>query len=146
MKDKERFDRKEYNLCVFFQRPDSEQVRNDNRYTHVIFTHAGFYTSYFGSIYEHVGGCLGFPQESSDKYLPANHVKIVLPIELDNSIRKAMKKWVKQYGSCVPFVVNVLKDLKILSEDFKCEGVDDLYFALKEYRFTAEQIKEWMKK
>jgi len=145
MKSKERFDKKHFLLAVFFERPNESQVKKDKRYNYIIFNHVGFHMPYFGSIYENVGDGLGVPQESSDIYLPPNHIKIILPIKLDKNIKKIMEKNVDQYGYCVPFVINVLKDLKILPKSTKYKGVDDLFFALKKYRFNVDDVKKFNK-
>ena len=57
-----------------------------------------------------------------------------------------MEKRVNSYGYCVPFVINVLKDLRILPKSIKYQGVDDLFFALSKYRFAVEDIKQFFKK
>ncbi len=142
----ELFKNKWNNLAVFFERPPLDLIEKTKEYNYVIFNHVGFHLPYYGSIYENVGQGLGVPQESADKYMPKNHVKIILPIKLTGDVRKVMEKHIAQYGYCVPFVANVLKDLKILPKDAKYEGVDELYFALLKYRFSTNQVKEFYKK
>ena len=137
-----RFENKHNLLTVFFTRPSNELVKKDKRYNYVMFNHCGFITSYWGSIWEHVGGCIGFPQESSDIYLEPNHVKIILPVELNDEVKKVIKDNIAQYGNCTSFIINVLKDLKILPEDVKYDGVDELYLDLLKYRLSTEEVKD----
>jgi len=142
MNSKKLLDDKHYYLQVFFERPDGE-LRDNINYKYVIFNHVGFYIPYNGIIYENVGQGLGFPQSSSDKYLPRNHVRIILPIDMrkmSEKVHNIISKHVQQYSYCVPFVVNVLKDLEIIDKDKEIDSVDDLYFSLLEYRIPTREI------
>ena len=123
-----------------------ELVRMDKRYRYIIFNHVGFYASYFASIYEVVGTGIAYAEVSSDKYLPENCVRIILPIKLEDSVRDVLKKHMHSYGYCVPYVVNVLKDLDILEKDYKADGVDELYYTLYDYKFSTDFVKSHMNK
>ena len=133
-----------YYLQVFFQRP-SEELLQDKRYRYVIFSHVGIYAPYFGSIYEVTGQCLAIAQQSADIYLPKNCVRLILPISLVNEVkvRNILEKHLTQYTYCVPYVVNVLKDLKVLEKDYKADGVDELFLELQQkFRISTETIKD----
>lgn len=132
-----------YYLQVFFQRPDLEGlVKTDKRYRYIVFNHVGLCAPYFSTIHEVVGTGLSYAQASSDNYLPENCVRILLPVKLTDKVREVLKVHEHGYSYCVPYVVNVLKDLEILPFDFEPTGVDELFLALSKYRLPTEFVKD----
>ena len=138
-----------YHLQVYFVRPSEDIVQSNKAYRYVNFSHVGFYLPYSGCIWEITSQFMGMPQSSSDKYMPFNKsVKIILPTDLrKTNVDEICKKHVADYGNCVPFIVNVLAELELISKDFQSDFVDDLFFELsKKYRMPVQQIIEHFNK
>jgi len=133
-------------LQVYFTRPPLELVEEDERYRYIVFSHVGLLAPYFASIYEVTGQGLAIAQVSADKYLPENSIRIVLFVKLEDSVRKVLEKHLHGYGYCVPYVVNVLKELGQLPKHYEAMGVDELYNELEKYKFTTDFIKHAHKK
>ena len=132
--------RSRYYLQVYFSR-NPAVIHDKPEYQHIIFNWVGLHLPYNGVIWEHVGMPIGIPQESSDKYLCEDAVKIILPINLmEVDVPSICRENIEQWKNGVVFVVAVLRKLGILREDEKIEHADDLYFRLKEYKIPVDVV------
>lgn len=142
MPDSQRLADKHQLLQVFFERPSEELIKEDRRYRYIIFNHCGFYTPYWGTIFENVGVGLGMSQESSDKYLPKNSVRIITHVNLTKDIYKIFEKNHGNYGNCFTYVARMLLNLGLIETMSEIMGVDDAYFALLKHRLSTEFVKD----